>query len=71
MPDPIDISMHLREEMPTLPRGRGFRSRRTRQMGDGETASVSFIELGVHAGTNEAPLHFIADGAPMRLEPVE
>jgi arylformamidase len=66
VPDPIDISVRLREGMPIWPGSDGFRIRQALAIANGDVANVSTVEMDVHCGTHvESPLHFIADGSAL------
>jgi arylformamidase len=48
------------------------RVERTQSMDDGAQANLSRVEMSAHTGTHmDAPLHFIADGAPIDSMPLE
>ncbi len=64
MPNPIDVSVSLRADMPVWPDSAGFRISQTSEIARGDQANVSKIEMDVHCGTHvEAPRHFIDGGA--------
>jgi arylformamidase len=72
MSGPIDISVRLRDGMPTWPGSAGFSIRPAMAIADGNDANVSTIEMDVHCGTHvEGPLHFIEDGAALDTLPLD
>ena len=61
-----DISVPIREGMPTYPGDPAVSLQRVSSIADGAVANISELDFGVHTGTHiDAPLHFIdgADGA--------
>ena len=61
-----DISLSIEPGLPTWPTSEGFRLRQAMRIADGDPANVTVVEMDVHTGTHvEAPLHFLADGAPL------
>ena len=72
MPEPIDISVRLREGMPIWPGSAGFSIRQAMAIADGDAANVSTVEMDVHCGTHvESPRHFLADGSALETFPLE
>jgi arylformamidase len=61
-----DISLAIREGLPTWPTSEGFRTRPAMRLEDGDPANVTILEMDVHTGTHvESSLHFLADGNPI------
>jgi arylformamidase len=68
----VDISVPLREGMPTWPGSVGLRVTRTKTIAGGGTANVSRLDTDVHMGTHvDAPWHFLAHGATVETMPLE
>jgi arylformamidase len=60
----IDISVPLREGMPTYPGDPPFEKAPAKSRKAGDAAEVSRLTLGSHAGTHvDVPFHFVAGGA--------
>lgn len=60
----IDISVPLREGMPTYPGDPPFEKTPAKSRDAGDAAEVSRLTLGSHAGTHvDVPFHFVAGGA--------
>ena len=60
----IDISVPLRERMPTYPGDPPFEKAAARSRKAGDAAEVSRLTLGSHAGTHvDVPFHFVEGGA--------
>ena len=67
-----DISLRVEPGLPTWPTSEGFRFRQPESIANGDAANVTVVEMDVHTGTHvEAPLHFLADGAPLDSIPLE
>lgn len=67
-----DVTVTLRPGMPTWPGEPGPEIAPLRQISQGDGANVSLLRLGAHTGTHvDAPLHFIAGGAPVEDLPLE
>jgi len=63
MPELIDISVPLDEDLPTWPGSPGFDLKPLQRMEEGAVANVSCLTCDVHTGTHiDAPRHFVADG---------
>jgi len=59
----IDISIPLRNDLPTWPDGYGLHISTLSSIGDKSEANVSRLDMDVHCGTHiDAPLHFIKNG---------
>jgi arylformamidase len=62
----IDISVPLRERMPTYPGDPPFRKAAARSRKSGDAAEVSLLTLSSHAGTHvDVPYHFLEGGADL------
>ncbi len=60
MTSPIDISVPLRDDMPTYPGNPPFEHRFARTLEEGAHSTLSVITMGTHSGTHvDAPGHFI------------
>jgi len=60
----IDISVPLREGMPTYPGDPPFEKAPAKSRAAGDDVEVSRLTLGSHAGTHvDVPFHFVAGGA--------
>jgi arylformamidase len=58
-----DISVPIREKMPTWPTDPGVKVRLAMSMTRGDPANVSSLAMGAHTGTHfDAPYHFIQGG---------
>lgn len=67
----IDISIPLRNEMPSWPDNPPVQITRTMDLENGDEATVSTISIGSHTGTHmDAPLHFIKSGKGMDEMPL-
>jgi arylformamidase len=72
VPELIDISVRLREDIPTWPGSDGYRIRQALAIVRGDPANVSTIEMDVHCGTHvEGPRHFIEGGATLDTVPLD
>jgi arylformamidase len=68
----IDLTLSVSPEMLTWPSDPGVELLPTSRISDGKAANVSELHLGSHTGTHiDPPLHFIADGTPVDLVPLE
>jgi len=68
----IDISVPIRPRMPIYRGNPGVELSRAQDIGRGDKANVTRLELGAHTGTHvDAPLHFIDDGAGAEAIPAE
>jgi len=70
----IDVTVPIRDGMPTFPGDPTVHLERATSLANGDVANVSRIDMGVHSGTHvDAPLHFL-EGAPdadeIPLEPL-
>ena len=61
----LDVSVPLAVGVPTYPGNPVFQFEPVKRLADGDSANVSRMVMGTHAGTHvDAPLHFFDDGAP-------
>ena len=68
----IDISIPLRNGMPSWPNNPPVHIDQTMDLAHGDEATVSRITIGSHTGTHmDAPSHFIPSGAAMDEMPLE
>ena len=68
----IDISLPLREGIPTWPGSVGLRVERVLRIEAGDPSNVTRLDLDIHVGTHvESSLHFRKDGAPIESIPLE
>lgn len=60
----IDISVPLRQGMPTWPGEGPFGISTVKSLARGDNSTVSYLSCGLHTGTHvDAPSHFLASGA--------
>jgi len=68
----IDLSVPLREGMPTYPGDQPFCLRPLLRIADGKGCNRSAIEMGTHTGTHvDPPWHFIVDGITVDRLPLD
>lgn len=68
----IDISLPLREGIPTWPNSKGIRLSKTLELTNGDESNVSFLECDVHTGTHiDAPRHFLENGKTVEQIPLD
>ncbi len=68
----IDVTLSISPEMLTWPSDPGVDVVAASRISEGKAANVSELHLGSHTGTHiDPPLHFIADGTPVDLIPLE
>jgi arylformamidase len=61
----LDVSVPLAAGTPTYPGNQAFQFEPVKRLAQGDSANVSRMVIGTHAGTHvDAPLHFFDDGAP-------
>ena len=61
----LDVSVPLAVGVPTYPGNPAFQFEPVKRLANGDSANVSRMVMGTHAGTHvDAPLHFFDDGAP-------
>ena len=72
MPDLIDISVSLDEDLPTWPGSPGFSTEPIERIVDGADANVTKLICDVHTGTHiDAPRHFVSEGATVEQIPLD
>lgn len=68
----LDVSVPLTVGIPTYPGNPVFQFEPVKRLSNGDSANVSRIVMGTHAGTHvDAPLHFFDDGAPTEALPLD
>ncbi len=68
----IDVSMPLGAGMPAFPGDPVFQSSRVKSLEARAPYNLSRFELGSHTGTHvDPPSHFVRDGAPIDLVPLD
>ena len=68
----IDVTLSISPEMLTWPSDPGVEFLPASRISEGRAANVSELHLGSHTGTHiDPPLHFIEDGTPIDLVPLE
>jgi len=68
----IDVSVTVRQGMPSWPGDPPIYLERARDMGRGDDCNVSHVAMGVHSGTHmDAPLHFIHGAAGLDTMPLD
>jgi arylformamidase len=64
VPNLIDVSVPLRQGLPTFPNNPEFELQPLKRIADGASSNVSRLVLGTHTGTHvDAPRHFFDEGA--------
>ena len=64
MPEIIDISVPLKDGIPTWPGSRGYSRQEVLSHEKGDGVAVSVLRMDVHTGTHiDAPKHFLESGA--------
>lgn len=72
MGDIIDISVNVKNGMPTWPGSVGFKLWQVSHLDHGDTCNVCAMQLDVHVGTHiDAPWHFLQDGTRGDSIPME
>ena len=67
-----DISVGLREGMPTWPGDEPFESKRSKSISKGDEANLSTLRMSAHSGTHiDSPLHYIEGGGDLGSIPFE
>ena len=67
-----DVTVPLRNDLPTWPDDPGIRIETARSLAKGDDANVSMLNLGAHTGTHvDAPAHFIEGAAKVESLPLE
>jgi arylformamidase len=68
----IDVSIPLRNGMVHWPGDPEFQIRKLLDQRNGDTCTLSHIEMSVHTGTHmDAPLHFLQGGITMEQMPID
>jgi len=63
VPKLLDVSVPLRQGLPTYPNNPPFELHPVQRIADGGSANVSRLSMSSHSGTHvDAPFHFIEDG---------
>ena len=63
LPKLLDVSVPLRQGLPTYPNNPTFELQPIQRIADGGSANVSRLVMGTHSGTHvDAPFHFFDDG---------
>ena len=64
VPKLLDVTVPLRDSIPTFPGNPEFAFEPIKRIADGGSSNVSRLVMGTHTGTHvDAPKHFIDDGA--------
>jgi arylformamidase len=72
VPKLLDVSVPLKQGLPTYPQSPEFELQPIKRIADGASANVSRLVLGTHTGTHvDAPKHFIDDGAGIDRLPLD
>ncbi len=72
VPKLLDVSVPLKQGLPTYPQSPEFELQPIKRIADGASANVSRLVLGTHTGTHvDAPKHFIDDGAGVDRLPLD
>jgi arylformamidase len=67
-----DVSVPLRDGMPTYPGEPGAKLEHLKQISRGDSANVTTLSLGSHTGTHvDAPHHFLNGGSTVEAMPME
>jgi arylformamidase len=67
-----DISLTVTPDLPVWPNDPRVVIERVAEIGHNSSANISRLEMSAHSGTHvDAPLHFIADGAPVDRIPLK
>mgnify|MGYP005847578039 CR=1 FL=1 len=68
----IDLSVPLREGMPTYPGDQPFSLQPLLRIAEGKACNLSAIQMGTHTGTHvDPPWHFVADGITVDRLPLD
>jgi arylformamidase len=71
VPKLLDVSVPLRQGLPTYPNNPPFELHPIKRIADGGSSNVSRLVMGTHTGTHvDAPRHFIDDGAGVEALPL-
>jgi|SRR5687767_544210 len=72
VPKLLDVSVPLRQGLPTYPNNPPFELHAIQRIADGGTSNVSRLVMGTHTGTHvDAPFHFFDDGIGVDALPLE
>ena len=72
VPKLLDVSVPLRQGLPTYPNNPPFELQPIQRIADGGTANVSRLVMGTHTGTHvDAPFHFFDKGIGVDELPLE
>jgi arylformamidase len=72
VPKLLDVSVPLRQGLPTYPNNPPFELQPIQRIADGGTANVSRLVMGTHTGTHvDAPFHFFDEGIGVDELPLE
>ena len=72
VPKLLDVSVPLRQGLPTYPNNPPFELQPVQRIADGGTANVSRLVMGTHTGTHvDAPFHFFDEGIGVDELPLE
>ena len=72
VPKLLDVSVPLRQGLPTYPNNPPFELQPIQRIASGGTANVSRLVMGTHSGTHvDAPVHFFDDGIGVDELPLE
>ena len=72
VPKLLDVSVPLRQGLPTYPNNPPFELQPVERIADGGSANVSRLVMGTHCGTHvDAPFHFIDGGIGVDELPLE
>jgi arylformamidase len=71
VPKLLDVSVPLRQGLPTYPNNPPFELQPIKRMAEGGSSNVSRLVMGTHTGTHvDAPRHFIDDGMAVDALPL-
>ena len=72
VPKLLDVSVPLRQGLPTYPNNPPFELQPVERIADGGSANVSRLVMSTHCGTHvDAPFHFIDGGIGVDELPLE
>lgn len=67
-----DISLTIKEDLPTWPGDPGIRLEKTSQIKEGDMVNLTHISTSVHVGTHvDAPNHFLKNGETVERIPLD
>ena len=71
VPKLLDVSVPLRQGLPTYPNNPPFELQPIKRIAEGGSSNVSRLVMGTHTGTHvDAPRHFLDDGAGVDALPL-